>query len=534
MVRMQPIRHQMEDSAMCYPEPLKEKIKRTLPMLLFMLLPLVAGCGSDGGGINFSQATLKINDYQAVNYSVELPPSVSTGASELEDGKPFAIVQIQLEAEQNGIDLLNLAFSLDVPGARTPLVLKSQTNDDTTLRSMASVANLNINAPRFITYYLYLGKDATTSEVYQKLSSATEATTCHIAVNLDPGYLVRLSTNSDRSRKLAVKFLPASLFNWVPEGPQYEKFFGADQHTYNPRYDYTRPIKSPGDWLRTTVTYSTTDSARPYLGGVKYGDIPWTASANLREFAVKAVVSGQNWNYDVFDLSGFFNFKIKPSNEGGGLNVFKMLITSDGQTLYDTKIMTLYSINSGKAFEISCPKTNLPEKTISRDIYWNIPLTFNLKFNGSYSVVLSGFSGLDSPDHAVLSLEPAIYQLALVVKPSIDQTKYKDYMIIDTEKITLIDWIQQGYYKLSHRLPTVKGDTGAFVDLSYDSPYRFTNGDGMVKLIWLDHGDHEMYPHSLLKQIFNTERKGTSSAKYDPGMKDGNWSTVSPLYKQAK
>ncbi|MFZ4480073.1 MAG: hypothetical protein ACOYNZ_09315 [Rhodoferax sp.] len=486
-------------------------------VLLCLLLPVLSACGPFSSDSSSQRATVKITDYQLGNYSFELPDGRWP-----QQGKPLAVLSLQLAAQQSGVDSLELAFKLVVPGVVEPFLLKAYSSQDAALTGLSTVSNLNQDEPQAITYYLYMDDYA-----YSALAAIDQARTCQLRIVLDPQQKAGLTAQSDGSTQIALEYLPRSLFVWTAADPHFEKYFGHDEHLFKTRWSYNSAIKPAGPWLQADAKFLSQDSARPYVSE-STGSVPWTAGANMHQFRLESRVSMEGWEYQPLVLDGMFDFDVV--RDRGNLSMIKL--DAAGITQYQL-FSTLRSIAPSTDFDMPIKAGNIAPQTVSKSIYWGVNLTFNLTFSGTYAVTLAGASGLDPNDSklAKFSIDRQSAALSVDVKASVNQSGYQ--ILDQTSTIRLMDWKQQSHYALVNRFPSpATSIEQASIEIYFDNPYSYKAGDGKMEMIWTNHGQQDMYPHSPMQQIGSTREPAHSWASKVPAEQTDYWRRITnPVYQ---
>jgi hypothetical protein len=488
-----------------------------LVALLCLLLPVLSACGPFSSNSSDQRAIVKLIDYQIGTYSFELPDGRWP-----QQGKPLAVLSLQLGAQQSGVDNLELAFKLTVPGVAEPFLLKAYSSQDAALTGLSTVSNLNQDEPQAITYYLYLDDAA-----YSALAAIDQSSTCQLQIVLDPQQKAGLTADSDSSTQIALEYLPKNLFVWTVADPQLEKYFGRDEHLFKTRWSYNTAVKPAGPWLQADARFLSQDSARPYVNQ-PIGSAPWTAVSNLHQFRLESRVSMEGWEYQPLVFDGLFHFYV---GQGAG-NVAFVNLSAAGINRY------AFHNNFGVAlpsqdFDLPIGAGTIAPQTVSKSIYWGANLTFNLTFSGNYAVTFAGASGLDPKDHnlAKFSIDRQAVALAVDVKASVNQSGYQ--ILDQTSTIRLIDWKQQSHYALANRFPSsATPKEQASIDVYFDNPYSYKSGDGKMVMIWTNHGQQDMYPHSPMQQIGSTREPAHSWASKVPADQTDYWRRIAdPVYQ---
>ena len=482
---------------------------------------IISACSNSSSTPSTGTATVKIPDYYVSLNSFELPQTTTADKSQLTNGKPIATLALQVTPEDQFLDNLEIAVNLRIPGKSEPYRLNVKTQPTMTLGEIATVSNVYVGEPRYLTLYLYLPKDA-----YDLLTAIKEATTCQLEITMDPQSKVSLSKDSDKTASLSIEYLPDNLFVWQPDGAQFEKYFGGDKHEYKSRYNYNKPVKSPGDYMEMYAAMTQTESAKPY-NVAPYGDTPWTASRHLHQYNLDTLISLPDTAYKPFNM----DYQIRLDVTGSLTELF-IYGYSDGKEIY--KYWNGYSATGARhVFEIPPIQGNIGPKVIERHIYWYEDLTFKLTFSGTYSFMMAGWIGLqpDNKDVASVEIENQTCQINLDVVPSME---HKNFTIKADSKINLINWTQQGNYKLRNRFPspTLNKNTAWHWLQPYGNPHSFMSGDGKMVMVRLNKESHEMYPHAPMTSVVNLDREGASYATINDPKAPEYWTNITkPTYR---
>ena len=465
--------------------------------LLLMLL-IMSGCGSSGGS-SVGQPTIKVTDYQLNSYSI-----VNPDEGLIEDGKPIAIVNLQLTAENGGVDDLDISFSLNVPGIDKVFPLKAYSSNDAEIKDTLTEHNLNVEEPQNITYYVYMDKN---NNALSTLNGLASTATCKLIISIDPSKKAGISSESDKATYIAMEYIPDqlfisdALFSFDPDASGYDINFGSDKIHYDNTYTYDKPIKAPAQWLKADVVLQTGDIARANP------DYPWTASGNLHAYRLSSKISWPGGEFIPFEIQN----NIKLDSHSG--SYIQYTAASNDKTIYYKFYPFNFTGDQG-SLEFPIPSGNIESKTVSRNVFWNTNLTFNLIFTGSYNSILSSKMGMDpgNPKAANFTIDRQYNKLVVDVQGSM---KTDQYLITDDSKIRLIDWSQSSNYKLNNYLVNnMPSPKDAKVEIFYDNPSSYLNGDGTMTMVRINKEKHPMYPHSTTKQIYNTNTQGRSYSTY--------------------